>query len=87
MNTKLTASLLIASAGAISGSAFASSGYGPVPSWHPQVSEQASQQGADTRTIATQHADEPEYGGVRSVHSESGSRPQSDDVRSLFRRR
>lgn len=45
MNKTLIASLLVAVAAAVAAPAFASSGYGPAPSYNPQVGAPSSQRG------------------------------------------
>lgn len=74
MKKNLLASLLIAATASIAVPAFAS-GYGPAPSYRPQVGAPASQQGMNTETIAAQNnnADVNAYGGVKTSVSQSGS--------------
>ncbi|MDN7177683.1 hypothetical protein M0D69_06565 [Caballeronia sp. SEWSISQ10-4 2] len=74
MKKNLLASLLIAATASIAVPAFAS-GYGPAPSYRPQVGAPASQQGMNVQTIAAQNnnADVNAYGGAKTTVSQSGS--------------
>jgi hypothetical protein len=87
MNKNLIATLLVAATATLAAPAFAS-GYGPAPSYRPNVGAPASQQGVNTQTIAAERAaananDSKSYGGVNSL-SQSGSRLQSNDPHSVY---
>jgi hypothetical protein len=88
MNKTLIASLLVAVSAAVAAPAFASSGYGPAPSYNPQVGAPSSQRGQSAQTIAAENAannaDASAYGGVRSTATQSGNRVQADGTRSLY---
>jgi hypothetical protein len=88
MNKTLIASLLIAASAAVAAPAFASSGYGPAPSYNPLVGAPESQRGQSAQTIAAQNAqqngDSRAYGGVKNTNTESGSRVQTNDTRSIY---
>ena len=88
MNKTLIASLLVAVSAALAAPAFASSGYGPAPSYNPQVGAPSSQRGQSAQTIAAENAvnnsDASAYGGVQSTTAQSGDRTQANDTRSLF---
>ncbi len=88
MNKTLIASLLIAVSAAVAAPAFASSGYGPAPSYNPLVGAPDSQRGQSAQTIAAQNAaqnaDSRAYGGVKSTNTESGKRVQINDTRSIY---
>jgi len=83
MNKTLIASLLVAVSAALAAPAFASSGYGPAPSYNPQVGAPASQRGQSAQTIAAQNADTSAYGGVKSTVTQSGDRVQANNARSV----
>ena len=87
MNKTLIASLLVAVSAAFAAPAFASSGYGPAPSYDPQVGAPSSQRGQSAQTIAAENAvsnaDASAYGGVRNTTTQSGDRVQANDTRSL----
>ena len=83
MNKTLIASLLVAVSAALAAPAFASSGYGPAPSYNPQVGAPASQRGQSVQTIAAENADTSAYGGVRSTATQSGDRAKAGDARSV----
>ena len=83
MNKTLIASLLVAVSAAFAAPAFASSGYGPAPSYNPQVGAPASQRGQSAQTIAAQNADTSAYGGVKSTVTQSGDRVQANNARSV----
>lgn len=92
MNKTLIASLLVAVSAALAAPAFASSGYGPAPSYNPIVGAPASQRGQSAQTIAAQNAaqdagsnaDSRAYGGVQSTTTQSGDRAQVNDARSIY---
>jgi hypothetical protein len=78
MNRNLIAALLVAVTAAVSAPAFASSGYGPAPTYNPIAGAPASQRGQSAQTVAVEQAaygaNGNAYGGVASVFSESGRR-------------
>lgn len=88
MNRNRIATLLVAATAAIAAPAFASSGYGPAPSYNPVVGAPASQRGQSAQTIAAEQAafgaNSNAYGGVASVQSEAGSRVQTLPGQSTF---
>jgi hypothetical protein len=85
MNKTLIASLLIAVSAAVAAPAFASSGYGPAPSYNPLVGAPESQRGQSAQTIAAQNAqqngDSRAYGGVKNTSAQSGNRALSTGTR------
>jgi hypothetical protein len=86
MKTKLIATLLVAVSASIAAPAFAS-GYGPAPSYRPEVGAPASQQGQSAQTVAAERATAGEsnaYGGVRNVASQSGTREPVKGPQSVF---
>ncbi|WP_031360259.1 hypothetical protein [Caballeronia sordidicola] len=87
MNKTPIASLLVAVSAAFAAPAFASSGYGPAPSYNPLVGAPSSQRGQSAQTIAaesaTSNAGASAYGGVRSTTTQSGDRAQGNDASSL----
>ena len=83
MNKTLIASLLVAVSADLAAPAFASGGYGPAPSYNPQVGAPASQRGQSVQTIAAENADTSAYGGVRSTATQSGDRAKAGDARSV----
>src|ERR1700709_2818323 len=88
MHKTLIASLLVAVSAAFAAPAFASSGYGPAPSYNPQVGAPSSQRGQSAQTIAAENAannpDARAYGGGRSTTTQSVKRDQANSTRSLF---
>lgn len=89
MNKTLIVSLLVAVSAALAVPAFASSGYGPAPSYNPLVGAPASQRGQSAQTIAAEKASGNDvntsaYGGVKSTTTQSGERAQGNDVRSIY---
>lgn len=88
MNKTLIASLLVAVSVAVAAPAFASSGYGPAPSYNPLVGAPASQRGQSAQTIAAENAgakaDAASYGGVQNGSTQSGRRVQMIDTHSLY---
>jgi hypothetical protein len=72
----ITASILVV--GAVAGSAFASSGYGPAPHYNPLAGAPASQRGVSVQTIEIEtvqvDAGAQAYGGMSDMSSQSGSR-------------
>ena len=89
MNKTLIASLLVAVSAALAAPAFASSGYGPAPSYNPLVGAPASQRGQSAQTIAAEKASSNDantsaYGGVKSTTTQSGERAQANDARSTY---
>ena len=88
MKKNLIATLLIATSAALAAPAFASSGYGPAPSYNPLAGAPESQRGQSAQTIEAQNAqqngDSRAYGGVKNTNTESGSRVQTNDTRSIY---
>jgi hypothetical protein len=92
MNKTLIASLLVAVSAALAAPAFASSGYGPAPSYNPLVGAPASQRGQSAQTIAAQNAEQNggsnanarAYGGVQSTTTQSGNRDHVNDAPSIY---
>ena len=88
MNKNLIATLLIATSAALAAPAFASSGYGPAPSYNPTVGAPASQRGQSAQTVAAENAqsaaDAKSYGGVQDTQSQSGSRVRANTTQSLY---
>jgi hypothetical protein len=88
MNKNLIAALLVAASAALAAPAFASSGYGPAPSYNPSVGAPASQRGQSVQTVraeqAQANANATSYGGVQDTQSESGSRVTVNNARSLY---
>ena len=88
MNRNLIATLLVAVTAAVAAPAFASSGYGPAPSYNPIAGAPASQRGPSVQTVAVEQAaygaNGNAYGGVASVFSESGSRVQGVNAQAAF---
>jgi hypothetical protein len=88
MNKNLIAALLIAASAALAAPAFASSGYGPAPSYNPSVGAPASQRGQSVQTVAAEqaqaNANATSYGGVQDTQSQSGSRVNLSNERSLY---
>lgn len=91
MNRNLIAALLVVATAAVAAPAFASSGYGPAPSYNPLVGAPASQRGQSAQTVAAEQTTYSEnggaYGGVASVLSNSGRRAQSVSGQALFAHR
>jgi hypothetical protein len=88
MNKNLIAALLVAASAALAAPAFASSGYGPAPSYNPSVGAPASQRGQSVQTVraeqAQANANATSYGGVQDTQSQSGSRVNLSNERSLY---
>lgn len=88
MNKNLIAALLVAASAALAAPAFASSGYGPAPSYNPAVGAPASQRGQSVQTVAAEqaqaNANATSYGGVQDTQSQSGSRVSVSTERSLY---
>jgi hypothetical protein len=89
MNKNLIAALLVAASAALAAPAFASSGYGPAPSYNPTVGAPASQRGQSVQTVAAEQAQAnanatSSYGGVQDTQSQSGSRVNLSNERSLY---
>ena len=88
MNKNLIAALLVATSAALAAPAFASSGYGPAPSYNPSVGAPASQRGQSAQTVAAEqaqaNANATSYGGVQDTQSQSGSRVNLSNERSLY---
>jgi hypothetical protein len=87
MNKTLIASLLVAVSAALAAPAFASSGYGPAPSYNPLVGAPVSQRGQSAQTIAAQNAEQNAnaraYGGVKSTTTQSGNGDQANEATSV----
>lgn len=86
MKTKLLATLLVAVSAAIAAPAFAS-GYGPAPSYNPQVGAPASQRGQSAQTVAAEQkaaATNSAYGGVTGSSSQAGARTVTAGQHSLY---
>jgi len=89
MNKNLIATLLVAASAALAAPAFASSGYGPAPSYNPSVGAPASQRGQSAQTVAAEQAQAnsnatSSYGGVQDTQSQSGSRVRANTTQSLY---
>jgi hypothetical protein len=88
MNKNLIAALLVATSAALAAPAFASSGYGPAPSYNPSVGAPASQRGQSAQTVAAEqaqaNANATSYGGVQDTQSQSGSRVNLSNEKSLY---
>ena len=88
MNKNLIAALLVAASAALAAPEFASSGYGPAPSYNPSVGAPASQRGQSAQTVAAEqaqaNANSTSYGGVQDTQSQSGSRVSVNSERSLY---
>jgi hypothetical protein len=88
MNKNLIATLLIAASAALAAPAFASSGYGPAPSYNPTVGAPASQRGQSAQTVAAENAqsaaDAKSYGGVQDTQSQSGSPVRANTTQSVY---
>ena len=88
MNKNLIAALLVAASAALAAPAFASSGYGPAPSYNPTVGAPASQRGQSVQTVAAEqaqaNANATSYGGVQDTQSQSGNRVSLSNERSLY---
>ena len=94
MNRNLIASLLVAVTAAVAAPAFASSGYGPAPSYNPIAGAPASQRGQSAQTVAVEEATQRlngassnAYGGVASASSQSGSHAQGVSGEAFFAHR
>ena len=91
MNRNLIAAFLVTASAAVAAPAFASSGYGPAPSYNPLAGAPASQRGQSAQTVAVEQAaygaDGNAYGGVASVVSDSGNRARGVSGQSLFTHR
>lgn len=87
MNKTFIASLLVAVSAVVAVPAFASSGYGPSPSYNPLVGAPASERGQSAQTIAAEaRADTGStgYGGIESTGTQSGHRVIVNDTHSLY---
>ncbi|WP_158937650.1 hypothetical protein [Burkholderia sp. S171] len=88
MNKNLIAAVLVAASAALAAPAFASSGYGPAPSYNPTVGAPASQRGQSAQTVAAEqaqaNANSTSYGGVQDTQSQSGSRVNLSNEKSLY---
>jgi hypothetical protein len=83
MQKNLIATLLIAVSAAVAAPAFAS-GYGPAPSYRPNVGAPVSQRGQSAQTIAAEEAtystDGRAFGGSTASLSQSGARAQGGNT-------
>jgi hypothetical protein len=90
MNKNLIAALLVATSAVLAAPAFAS-GYGPAPSYNPNVGAPASQRGESAQTIAAENAqanaNATSYGGVQDTQSQSGSRVRASNNLSIYSHR
>jgi hypothetical protein len=88
MKKNLIASLLMAAGAALAAPAFASSGFGPEPSYQPLVGAPASQRGQSAQTITAENAATTAgtnaYGGAKDTASQSGRRISASDERSMY---
>jgi hypothetical protein len=88
MQKTLIVTLLIAAGAALAAPAFASSGFGPEPSYKPLVGAPASQRGQSAQTIAAETAGATSganaYGGAKDAVSQSGHRISASDERSMY---
>ena len=88
MNKHFIGAAIIAISAAIAAPAFASSGYGPAPSYNPTVGAPASQRGQSVQTVAAENAqanaNATSYGGVQDTQSQSGSRVSVSNEKSLY---
>ncbi|CAH2776340.1 MAG: hypothetical protein CBARDMAM_0677 [uncultured Caballeronia sp.] len=88
MNKNLIAALLVAASAALAAPAFASSGYGPAPSYNPAVGAPASQRSQSVQTVAAENAqanaNATSYGGVQDTQSQSSSRFSVSNEKSLY---
>ncbi|MEM5447791.1 MULTISPECIES: hypothetical protein [Paraburkholderia] len=77
MKTQFIAKLLIALSVSATAPAFAS-GYGPAPSYRPEVGAPASQRGQSVQTLAAERAESgtaaTAYGGMADATTGAGSR-------------
>ena len=80
-NKQFIAAFLIAASAAATGSAFASSGYGPAPHYDPIAGAPASQRGPNSLTIVIADAgyDTQAFGGMSDTTSQSGTRLAAHD--------
>jgi hypothetical protein len=90
MNKHLIAAFLIAASAVATGSAFASSGYGPAPHYNPIAGAPASQRGPNSQTIGidqtgTDHGTRA-FGGMSDTTSQSGTRLAARDSLSTYSR-
>jgi len=88
MNKHLITALLIAASSAVTGSAFASSGYGPAPHYNPIAGAPASQRGPNSQTISIDQAGSDHgaraFGGMSDAASQSGTRLATGDSLSTY---
>ncbi|PTB17880.1 hypothetical protein C9I57_25475 [Trinickia symbiotica] len=80
MKTKFIAALVLAASASIAAPAFAS-GYGPAPSYRPDVGAPSSQRGISAQTLAAEQgntaAAQSDVGGSVSVAQSGGTRVQA----------
>lgn len=88
MNKHLIAAFLIAASATATGSAFASSGYGPAPHYDPIAGVTASQRGPNSQTIVIDQAGADHgtraFGGMSDTTSQSGTRLAARDPVSTY---
>jgi hypothetical protein len=88
MNKHLIAAFLIAASATATGSAFASSGYGPAPHYNPIAGAPASQRGPNSQTISIDRAGTDHgtraFGGMSDMTSQSGTRLVAGDSLSTY---
>ena len=79
MKTKSIAAVLVTTSALLAAPAFASSGYGPAPSYNPEVGAPSSQRGPSAQTIMGEQykasdtrSDDAAVGGTVGSSSESG---------------
>lgn len=88
MKKHFIAALLIAASTAATGSAFASSGYGPAPHYDPIAGAPASQRGPNSQTIVIDQASADHsthaFGGISDTTSQSGTRLAARDPFSTY---
>ncbi|TDN63243.1 hypothetical protein [Paraburkholderia sp. BL10I2N1] len=83
MNRHLIAAFLIGASAVATGSAFASSGYGPAPHYDPITGAPASQRGLNSQTIIIDQGNADHgtraFGGMSDTTSQSGTRLAARD--------
>ena len=88
MSRHLIAAFLIAASAVATGSAFASSGYGPAPHYDPIAGAPASQRGPNSQTIVIDRGGADQgtraFGGMSDMTSQSGTRPAARDPFSTY---
>jgi hypothetical protein len=88
MDKQFIVAFLIAASTAATGSAFASSGYGPAPHYDPIAGAPASQRGPSGQAIVADQAGTDRstraFGGVPDTASQSGTRLAARDSFSTY---